>query len=171
MTTYSSRAAVGAALATALTALTVPTSALARDVCDRDAGICVTVPDSWTTRTVDQTLVIGEPGRTMALELRIVRRLDQLAGARTDFERELNERFDQLQWSNEPRPAQQHGMMGLVRSGRGRFRDAGRMPITFFMLALGHSRGGVVGLGIVTEQGRASAAVMEMILNSIRPMP
>ena len=39
------------------------------------------------------------------------------------------------------------------------------------MLGLAHLRGGVVGLGIVTERGAANGAVMEMILNSIRAAP
>ncbi|MGE0792269.1 MAG: hypothetical protein AB7S26_41735 [Sandaracinaceae bacterium] len=156
--------AIGLAVAGAL----APASALARDVCDRDAGICVTVPDSWTTNMVNGVLVISEPGRTMALELRIVTQLDQLARARADFERELGGRFDELQWRGEATPAQQNGMTGIVRTGGGRFRDATREQIRFFMLALGHQRAGVVGLGIITERGRANAAVMEMILNSIR---
>jgi hypothetical protein len=107
----------------------------------------------------------------MALELRPVTQANQFAPARTAFEQQLTGRFANLQWQGEPVPAQQHGMEGVVRNGQGSFRDGTREAIRFFLLALAHQTGGVIGLGIVTERGRAQWAVMEMILNSIRPMP
>lgn len=118
--------------------------ALARDICDRNARVCVTVSESWQSSTVNGALVIVEPGRSMVLELRAVR---------LDFERELEGRFADLEWRGPATPAQQSSMAGLVRTGQGRFRDGNREPIPFFMLGLGHAQGGVVGLGIVTERG------------------
>jgi hypothetical protein len=143
--------------------------ALARTECDRNARVCLDVPDHWIRSQNGDTITIASPDRAMALELRAVTQISQLVPTRQRFEQGLGSRFQNLQWATAPTPVQQHGMQGVVRRGRGNFPNG--EGIGFFMLMLGHDAGGVVGLGIVTDRNiQTNWPIMNAVLNSIRRM-
>jgi hypothetical protein len=128
---------------------------------------CVSFPADWEARVRGGMLLLTDPTNSIRFELRSVTQLAQFQQARAEYERDLTARATNLAWETEPTPAQQHGMAGLVRRGRGTLD--GR-PMRFFMLGLAGGNGGVVGAGVITG-GAPQAQVNTLIevLNTIRP--
>lgn len=128
---------------------------------------CVRYPADWVVTVQGSTLLLRDPDGTISVELRTVTEAAQFGQARRQFENELTARCRNLRWETEPTPAQQHGMTGLVRRGRGELN--GR-PMVFFMMGLADMTGGVVGAGVIVQgASRQEIEIMEDVLNSIRP--